>query len=89
MLRQKAQTDLLIFLLRQIAELAAPPLYSYFVQFLKSSSPEGKLLPSDADINQNHYADFLKIMQNELLQSLLDEKPVLTKAYSKHHTSMD
>lgn len=76
---RKAQIDLLVFLLRKVADLAAPILYSHFIQYLKSNSPEGNLLPSDADIKQNLYDDFLEIMRVEVLEKLLDEKPVLLR----------
>jgi len=74
-----ALKDLNHELLSQISDLVSPKLYSQFVQFLKTFSSDGKLLPSDADVDNAHYLNFIKTMQQTGLVQLLNEKPVMLR----------
>jgi type 2 lantibiotic biosynthesis protein LanM len=75
----EAMSDLNFALLHQLSDLLAPLLYSLFVKDLKGLSPDGKLLPSDVDTNQNHYADFIGRLQEGGLEQIFNEKPVLLR----------
>ena len=66
-------------LLKLLSELLAPVLYSKFVAKLKGSTPDGKLLASDADISSSHFDAFIEEMVASGLHKLLTEKPVLLR----------
>lgn len=74
-----AISDLNFALLHQLSDLVSPLLYSLFVKDLKGLSPDGKLLPSDADIKTNHYTDFILRLQEGGLEQIFNEKPVLLR----------
>ena len=65
--------------MHQLSDLVAPLLYSLFVKDLKGLSPDGRLLPSDADIKTNHYTDFIHRLQDGGLEQIFHEKPVLLR----------
>jgi hypothetical protein len=75
----EARAELNSALLKQLSDLASPLLYSLFVKDLKSLSPDGKLPPSDADTNKNHYSDFIVRLQDGVIQQQFNEKPVLIR----------
>ncbi len=74
-----ALKDLNHSLLSQIIDLVSPILYIKFVDHLKTFSLDGKLLPSDADIDTTHYVNFIKAMQEGGLIQILNEKPVMLR----------
>ena len=74
-----AMSDFKFALLHQLSDLLAPLLYSLFVKDLKGLSPDGKLLPSDADTKKNHYTDFIHRLQEGELERIFNEKPVLLR----------
>jgi len=75
----QARTDLNKAFLKQISELLSPLLYSLFIKELKKNTPDGKLLPSDADTKENHYKRFINELRGGNLESLLIKKPVLLR----------
>lgn len=74
-----AMSDFNFALLKQLSDLFSPLLYSLFIKDLKGLSTDGKLLPSDADINTNHYTDFIHRLQKGELERIFNEKPVLLR----------
>ena len=74
-----ALKDLNHSLLNQISDLVSPALYEKFVHYLKTFSLDGKLLPSDADVDATHYVNFISEMQAGGLIQLLKEKPVMLR----------
>ena len=78
----QAKADLNFALLKQLSDLISPLLYSLFIKDLKSHSQDGKLLPSDADVNKNHYEDFITKLKTGGLEQLFNEKPVMIRLLS-------
>lgn len=78
----QAKADLNFALLKQLSDLISPLLYSLFIKDLKSYSQDGKLLPSDADLNKNHYEDFISKLKTGGLEQLFNEKPVMIRLLS-------
>jgi len=77
--KSEARAELNYPLLKQLSDLMAPLLYSLFVKDLKGFSPDGKLPPSDADVNVNHYNDFIDRLQGGGLEKLINEKPIMLR----------